>query len=392
MHSLLHSTKHPLSHPSRSSLTRPLTVRVTRLTAKCLALALLLFALSQQLRTPLPVISSHRPAFFDSHMTAVPARNAALATRGQVCRIGRVGWARVRDCCPLVCSSSSSFTPPRSLERQTLHTSSRAYNTATRPSLSSPDFCSRARQYGLYRGAKNYATMAETANRSRPNGVQRLASELEKPLLDNRTYRVIKLPNQLEALIIHDADTDKASAAMDVNVGSFSDDAEMPGMAHAVEHLLFMGTEKVRRRALDDTSSLVGVAQRSWAGCWARTRLTRAHVVSRRERLQLLSDQVRRLCKRLHRAHLDELLLRAVRILHLKQPSRLHECQHREPAHTKRKCAAVRRSRSLLAVLHQSAFPRRHTRSRAACGGFREQEEPSKRCLAQPTVGAEPCQ
>lgn len=88
--------------------------------------------------------------------------------------------------------------------------------------------------------------MAETANRSRPDGVERLASKLEKPLLDNRTYRVIRLPNQLEALIIHDADTDKASAAMDVNVGSFSDDAEMPGMAHAVEHLLFMGTEKVR--------------------------------------------------------------------------------------------------------------------------------------------------
>ena len=88
--------------------------------------------------------------------------------------------------------------------------------------------------------------MAETEHRSRPEGVERLASKLEKPLLDNRTYRVIKLPNQLEALIIHDADTDKASAAMDVNVGSFSDDAEMPGMAHAVEHLLFMGTEKVR--------------------------------------------------------------------------------------------------------------------------------------------------
>ncbi len=38
---------------------------------------------------------------------------------------------------------------------------------------------------------------------------------------------------------------DKASAAMDVNVGSFSDQEDMPGIAHAVEHLLFMGTEKV---------------------------------------------------------------------------------------------------------------------------------------------------
>jgi len=79
---------------------------------------------------------------------------------------------------------------------------------------------------------------------TRPQSIERLADKLEKPLLDNRTYRVIKLPNQLEALLIHDPDTDKASAAMDVNVGSMSDPEEMQGMAHAVEHLLFMGTEK----------------------------------------------------------------------------------------------------------------------------------------------------
>ncbi|TKA83576.1 hypothetical protein B0A55_00413 [Friedmanniomyces simplex] len=77
-----------------------------------------------------------------------------------------------------------------------------------------------------------------------PGGVQRLADKLEKPLLDNRSYRVVKLSNELEALLIHDPDTDKASAAMDVNVGSFSDAEDLPGMAHAVEHLLFMGTEK----------------------------------------------------------------------------------------------------------------------------------------------------
>jgi insulysin len=28
-------------------------------------------------------------------------------------------------------------------------------------------------------------------------------------------------------------------------VGNFSDADDMPGMAHAVEHLLFMGTKKV---------------------------------------------------------------------------------------------------------------------------------------------------
>jgi insulysin len=68
---------------------------------------------------------------------------------------------------------------------------------------------------------------------SRP--VERLADRLETPSLDDREYRIVKLPNELEVLLVHDAETDKASAAMDVNVGNFSDEEAMPGMAHAVE-------------------------------------------------------------------------------------------------------------------------------------------------------------
>jgi insulysin len=71
--------------------------------------------------------------------------------------------------------------------------------------------------------------------------------DLERPALDNRSYRITTLSNQLEVLLIHDAETDKASAALDVNVGSFNDWEDMPGIAHAVEHLLFMGTEKVSK-------------------------------------------------------------------------------------------------------------------------------------------------
>ncbi|KAJ5621076.1 hypothetical protein N7510_005060 [Penicillium lagena] len=74
--------------------------------------------------------------------------------------------------------------------------------------------------------------------------VECITERLEKPELDDRSYRVIRLPNQLEALLVHDPDTDKASAAVNVNVGNFSDENDMPGMAHAVEHLLFMGTKK----------------------------------------------------------------------------------------------------------------------------------------------------
>jgi insulysin len=87
--------------------------------------------------------------------------------------------------------------------------------------------------------------MAEPLNDHAVPAPGLVAAQVERPELDNRQYRIVKLDNGLEALLIHDPDTDKASAALDVNVGSFSDADDMPGMAHAVEHLLFMGTKKV---------------------------------------------------------------------------------------------------------------------------------------------------
>lgn len=89
------------------------------------------------------------------------------------------------------------------------------------------------------------AAMDSPLREHRYNPVERLTDRLEAPSLDDRKYRVVRLPNQLEVLLVHDGETDKASAAMDVNVGNFSDDKELSGTAHAVEHLLFMGTKKV---------------------------------------------------------------------------------------------------------------------------------------------------
>lgn len=57
---------------------------------------------------------------------------------------------------------------------------------------------------------------------------------------------MVTLSNGLTALLVHDPDTDKAAAGMDVHVGHFSDPAELPGLAHFLEHMLFLGTEKVR--------------------------------------------------------------------------------------------------------------------------------------------------
>lgn len=69
-------------------------------------------------------------------------------------------------------------------------------------------------------------------------------AEVVKSDNDHRAYRYLELPNQLRVLLISDPDSDKAAASLDVNVGSGADPEAYPGLAHFLEHMLFLGTEK----------------------------------------------------------------------------------------------------------------------------------------------------
>ncbi|KAL7753560.1 metalloprotease [Sorochytrium milnesiophthora] len=68
--------------------------------------------------------------------------------------------------------------------------------------------------------------------------------DIQKPDVDHRQYGLLNLSNSLKVLLVSDPETDKASAALDVNVGHLNDPDELPGLAHFLEHLLFMGTAK----------------------------------------------------------------------------------------------------------------------------------------------------
>ena len=68
--------------------------------------------------------------------------------------------------------------------------------------------------------------------------------EIIKPESDSREYRYLELPNQMKVVLISDADTDKAAVSLDVNVGSGADPVDRPGLAHFLEHMLFLGTER----------------------------------------------------------------------------------------------------------------------------------------------------
>ncbi|CAG8442154.1 10343_t:CDS:10 [Acaulospora morrowiae] len=67
---------------------------------------------------------------------------------------------------------------------------------------------------------------------------------IEKSDNDDREYRLVKLANELEILLIHDPKTDKSAASMDVHVGQIHDPPDLQGLSHFCEHLLFLGTSK----------------------------------------------------------------------------------------------------------------------------------------------------
>lgn len=78
---------------------------------------------------------------------------------------------------------------------------------------------------------------------------RRLMSEKHKQPIKSlsdvtRQYKAFQLENKIDVLVVSEPTTDKAGAAMDVSVGSYNDPEEFFGLAHFLEHMLFLGTKK----------------------------------------------------------------------------------------------------------------------------------------------------
>ncbi|KAJ2448028.1 metalloprotease [Coemansia sp. RSA 2336] len=70
------------------------------------------------------------------------------------------------------------------------------------------------------------------------------AGQLVVPFNQATTYQLFRLDNQMKLVFVNDLQAVQSAASLVVNVGSSSDPPEVLGIAHALEHLLFMGTEK----------------------------------------------------------------------------------------------------------------------------------------------------
>lgn len=74
--------------------------------------------------------------------------------------------------------------------------------------------------------------------------VPRAVEALLDPEREAAQYRRLVLPNGMKVLLISDPRADRSGAALSVGVGSLSDPPGRPGLAHFLEHMLFLGTEK----------------------------------------------------------------------------------------------------------------------------------------------------
>lgn len=67
--------------------------------------------------------------------------------------------------------------------------------------------------------------------------------QILNPALADRVTAKIRLSNGIEAYLISDPGSEQSAASVTVEAGSWDDPKEYPGMAHFLEHMLFMGNK-----------------------------------------------------------------------------------------------------------------------------------------------------
>ncbi|PHJ18532.1 rhoptry metalloprotease toxolysin tln1, partial [Cystoisospora suis] len=102
----------------------------------------------------------------------------------------------------------------------------------------------------LLRRSSPFSSTSSSAGLSHSGGSSSFSSspsvsvnQIRKPLHDHREYRYVELANGMKVLLIRDSRCDEASSSIRVGVGSASDPANIPGLAHFTEHMLFQGSK-----------------------------------------------------------------------------------------------------------------------------------------------------
>lgn len=74
--------------------------------------------------------------------------------------------------------------------------------------------------------------------------VQAANQDIVKSPNDLRDYRYDTLKNGIKVIVVHDPKAIKSACSLEINVGSNDEPDTYPGLAHFLEHMMFLGTEK----------------------------------------------------------------------------------------------------------------------------------------------------
>ncbi|EAR99695.2 insulinase family peptidase (macronuclear) [Tetrahymena thermophila SB210] len=76
-----------------------------------------------------------------------------------------------------------------------------------------------------------------------------LDNDVIKPINDMKNnYKLITLANQLQILIIWNNQTQFSSVSLDINAGSWQESQKTPGLAHLLEHMTFLQSQKYKEQ------------------------------------------------------------------------------------------------------------------------------------------------
>lgn len=115
-------------------------------------------------------------------------------------------------------------------------------------------------------------TTTTTTNQN--ENIKSRISNLKTSEKDTQSYRLITLKNNLTVLFIQDKETQKSAASMVVHAGSLKDYPEFQGIAHFLEHMLFMGSEKYQDQA--EYQKFIG-ANGGWTNAYTSLLITNYH-------------------------------------------------------------------------------------------------------------------
>lgn len=112
--------------------------------------------------------------------------------------------------------------------------------------------------------------------------------DIRKPDTDARSYRHVKLENGLSVVLVSDPEAHSAAAALCVSVGQLDDPKSVQGLAHFLEHMLFLGTEKYPEESNFDQFC---AAAAGYSNAWTSLDHTMYHFIVASSKLEEALDR-----------------------------------------------------------------------------------------------------